>query len=220
MPKTEYAFGRSKVFIRNPKSLFELEEFRQSRNIELLTKIQAVYRGFKLRRKYKKMKKAQLVISSYLRSSKLRRKYLKMRNAAIVIQSYVRMWKHRKAFLAHRNKGAKSQSGKGAGVFGTQNGRNHGNEDYDQIYENSNFADEQRRRDEEARRLEEEKRRKEEEERRRREEAEAAERRRILEMRNRAATRLAAAVKGWLVRKRTRALFRFAVLIDDSHPNF
>lgn len=39
-PPEEYAWGRSKLFIRNPITLFKLEEIRKQRCIELATKIQ------------------------------------------------------------------------------------------------------------------------------------------------------------------------------------
>ena len=96
MPKTEYALGRSKVFIRNPRSLLELEEKRRVRNLQLLIKIQSLYRSWKLRTRYKKMRKAATTIKSYFKGWKAKSLYQKQRKAAILIQSIVRMWKHRK----------------------------------------------------------------------------------------------------------------------------
>jgi myosin heavy subunit len=36
----EYAWGRSKVFVRNPRALFDLEDKRRRATIVLVTKIQ------------------------------------------------------------------------------------------------------------------------------------------------------------------------------------
>jgi myosin-1 len=84
------------VFIRNPKSLLELEDKRRARNIQLLIKIQALFRSWRERTKYQKMKKSATTIKSHYKGFKARAAYVKQRNAAILIQSIVRMWKHRK----------------------------------------------------------------------------------------------------------------------------
>jgi myosin-1 len=100
LKKTEYAFGRSKVFIRNPKSLLDLEEKRRARNIQLLIKIQSTFRAWRQRTKYQKMKKSATTIKARYKGYKARSAYVKQRNAAILIQSIVRMWKHRKVCRA------------------------------------------------------------------------------------------------------------------------
>lgn len=60
----QHAYGRSKLFIRNPLTLFSLEEKRKAKTIWLAIRIQSVFRGFVKRKKYKEMKAAQIKISS------------------------------------------------------------------------------------------------------------------------------------------------------------
>ena len=83
---TEYAFGRSKIFIRNPRSLFDLEDKRKIQSTLLLIKIQAMFRGWMKRTLFKKMKKAQVTISSHYRGFKAKRAYTMERDAAILVQ--------------------------------------------------------------------------------------------------------------------------------------
>jgi myosin-1 len=155
MPKSEHSFGRSKLFIRSPRSLFDLEDKRKTRNIELLIRIQAIFRGWMKRALYQKMRKSQATIAARYKGFRARREYLKQRNAAILIASYVRMWKDRKPWLARKR--AEREAIEAIA----------------------------------------------------RAEAEEKARKARFEAETRAAVILAAFVRGWLVRKRTRALFRF-----------
>ncbi|XP_076356260.1 myosin 95E isoform X5 [Tachypleus tridentatus] len=72
---SEYTFGRTKIFIKNPRVLFELEEFRGHRLNELATLIQKTWRGWVQQQKYLRMKKYQTVIAANYLCAK-RRKYL------------------------------------------------------------------------------------------------------------------------------------------------
>ncbi|RUS71257.1 hypothetical protein EGW08_020980 [Elysia chlorotica] len=63
----EFAFGKTKIFIRNPRLLFDLEERRRQRMQNLATLIRAQWLGFKHRTHYKKMKASQVVISKRFR---------------------------------------------------------------------------------------------------------------------------------------------------------
>jgi hypothetical protein len=94
--RTEYAWGRSKVFVRNPRALFDLEDRRRAATIRLAIKIQAVYRGWRRRSQFKAMRKAQITIASNFRGFVHRNKFTKMRAAQILVASYVRMWLARK----------------------------------------------------------------------------------------------------------------------------
>ena len=96
MRTTEYSWGRSKIFIRNPRSLFDLEDRRRAQTIVLAVKIQSLFRGWKQKTLYKKMRKAQITISSNFRGFKAKRDFQKMKNAQILIASYLRMIKHRR----------------------------------------------------------------------------------------------------------------------------
>ena len=50
----DFSMGRSKVFIRSPKTVFELEELRRKRVEEIATFIQRMYRGWVKRRRVRR----------------------------------------------------------------------------------------------------------------------------------------------------------------------
>ncbi|VCX42430.1 unnamed protein product, partial [Gulo gulo] len=66
----ELAFGKTKIFIRSPKTLFFLEEQRRLRLQQLATLIQKTYRGWRCRAHYQLMRKSQIVISAWFRGSR------------------------------------------------------------------------------------------------------------------------------------------------------
>ncbi|XP_018412721.1 PREDICTED: unconventional myosin-Ib isoform X3 [Nanorana parkeri] len=96
IPKEEFSFGRSKIFIRNPRTLFRLEELRKERLEDLATLIQKIYRGWKCRTQFLLMKKSQIVVAAWVRRYLQRNKYKRIKSATIVMQSYTRGWKARK----------------------------------------------------------------------------------------------------------------------------
>uniref|UniRef100_A0A4W3J562 Myosin IB n=1 Tax=Callorhinchus milii TaxID=7868 RepID=A0A4W3J562_CALMI len=67
IPPEEFSYGRSKIFIRNPRTLFELEELRKRRLQDLATLIQKIYRGWKCRNDFLLMKKSQITIAAWAR---------------------------------------------------------------------------------------------------------------------------------------------------------
>uniref|UniRef100_A0A8C3SZA9 Unconventional myosin-Ia n=1 Tax=Chelydra serpentina TaxID=8475 RepID=A0A8C3SZA9_CHESE len=67
VPPAELAYGRTKIFIRTPRTLFDLEERRRQRVAELASLIQATYRGWKCRTHYQQMRKSQILISACFR---------------------------------------------------------------------------------------------------------------------------------------------------------
>ncbi|XP_078536530.1 unconventional myosin-Ib isoform X3 [Lissotriton helveticus] len=95
-PEEEYAFGRSKIFIRNPRTLFQLEDLRKQRLEDLATLIQKIYRGWKCRTHFLLMKKSQIVIAAWARRYAQQQKYSRIKSSTIVVQSYIRGWKARK----------------------------------------------------------------------------------------------------------------------------
>ncbi|XP_040213008.1 unconventional myosin-Ib isoform X3 [Rana temporaria] len=96
IPKEEFSFGRSKIFIRNPRTLFKLEELRKERLQDLATLIQKIYRGWKCRTRFLLMKKSQIVVAAWVRRYLQQNKYKKIKSATLVMQSYIRGWKARK----------------------------------------------------------------------------------------------------------------------------
>uniref|UniRef100_A0A4W3JZI7 Myosin IB n=1 Tax=Callorhinchus milii TaxID=7868 RepID=A0A4W3JZI7_CALMI len=96
IPPEEFSYGRSKIFIRNPRTLFELEELRKRRLQDLATLIQKIYRGWKCRNDFLLMKKSQITIAAWARRYLQRKKYMRLKSVALVVQSYIRGWKARK----------------------------------------------------------------------------------------------------------------------------
>uniref|UniRef100_A0A8C3JQC9 Unconventional myosin-Ia n=1 Tax=Calidris pygmaea TaxID=425635 RepID=A0A8C3JQC9_9CHAR len=72
-PPEELAFGHTKIFIRSPRTLFDLERRRQERVAELATLIQKTFRGWRCRTQYQLMRKSQIIISAWFRGHMVRR---------------------------------------------------------------------------------------------------------------------------------------------------
>lgn len=68
LPAAEFAIGLSKVFIRSPRTLYELNEFRNHRLNSLATLIQKTFRRHSQRNFFLKMRRSQIVISSAWRT--------------------------------------------------------------------------------------------------------------------------------------------------------
>ncbi|XP_034418130.1 unconventional myosin-Ib isoform X3 [Cyclopterus lumpus] len=96
VPAEEFSYGRSKIFIRNPRSLFFLEERRRQCLQNLATLIQKIYRGWKCRTHFLLLKKSQIVVSAWYRRYAQQKKYKKIKSATTVVQSYTRGWQARK----------------------------------------------------------------------------------------------------------------------------
>lgn len=90
---SEYVFGRTKLFIKNPRTVCELEEFRRERLNELAILIQKTWRGFVMREKFLRMRESQVILSSNYKCWKARREFLRKRQAATTIAAYYRGWK-------------------------------------------------------------------------------------------------------------------------------
>ncbi|XP_053352178.1 unconventional myosin-Ib isoform X1 [Clarias gariepinus] len=96
VPEEEFSYGRSKVFIRNPRTLFFLEEKRRQCLEDLATLIQKIYRGWKCRTHFLLLKKSQVVVAAWYRRYAQQKKYQKIKSSSIVVQSFIRGWKARK----------------------------------------------------------------------------------------------------------------------------
>ncbi|XP_024142060.1 unconventional myosin-Ib isoform X2 [Oryzias melastigma] len=122
VPAEEYAYGRSKIFIRNPKTLFFLEERRRQCLQDLATLIQKIYRGWKCRRQFLLMKKSQVVVAAWYRRYAQQKKYLKIKHATTVMQSFARGWQARKLLrqLKHQKRCEEAATTIAAYWHGTQ----------------------------------------------------------------------------------------------------
>ncbi|KAM6155005.1 unconventional myosin-Ia [Erethizon dorsatum] len=102
----ELAFGKTKIFIRSPKTLFYLEEQRRLRLQQLATLIQKIYRGWRCRTHYQQMRKSQIIISAWFRGNRQKKHYGKVKASALLIQAFVRGWKARKNYRKYFRSGA------------------------------------------------------------------------------------------------------------------
>ncbi|NXL07516.1 MYO1A protein, partial [Mesembrinibis cayennensis] len=98
LPPEELAFGHTKVFIRSPRTLFDLESRRQARVAQLATLIQKTFRGWRCRTRYQLMRKSQIIISAWFRGHAQKNKYKQMKRSVLIIQAYARGWKVRRAY--------------------------------------------------------------------------------------------------------------------------
>ncbi|XP_028250045.1 unconventional myosin-Ib isoform X3 [Parambassis ranga] len=96
VPAEEFSYGRSKIFIRNPRTLFFLEERRRQCLQDLATLIQKIYRGWKCRSHFLLLKQSQIVVAAWYRRYAQQKKYQTIKNATTVVQSYTRGWQARK----------------------------------------------------------------------------------------------------------------------------
>ncbi|KAF5910625.1 hypothetical protein HPG69_004713 [Diceros bicornis minor] len=122
IPMEEYSFGRSKIFIRNPRTLFKLEDLRKQRLEDLATLIQKIYRGWKCRTHFLLMRKSQIVIAAWYRRYAQQKRYQQIKSSALVIQSYIRGWKARKILreLKHQKRCEEAATTIAAYWHGTQ----------------------------------------------------------------------------------------------------
>uniref|UniRef100_A0A8C5ICL7 Unconventional myosin-Ia n=1 Tax=Junco hyemalis TaxID=40217 RepID=A0A8C5ICL7_JUNHY len=97
-PDEELAFGHTKIFIRSPRTLFDLERRRQERVAELATLIQKMFRGWRCRTQYQLMRKSQILISAWFRGHRQKNQYKQMKRSALILQAYARGWKARKTY--------------------------------------------------------------------------------------------------------------------------
>uniref|UniRef100_A0A669Q6L5 Unconventional myosin-Ia n=1 Tax=Phasianus colchicus TaxID=9054 RepID=A0A669Q6L5_PHACC len=95
-PSEELAYGHTKIFIRSPRTLFDLEKRRQQRVAELATLIQAMFRGWRCRKQYQLMRKSQILISAWFRGHAQRNRYKQMKRSVLLLQAYARGWKSRR----------------------------------------------------------------------------------------------------------------------------
>ncbi|XP_064590808.1 unconventional myosin-Ia isoform X1 [Zonotrichia leucophrys gambelii] len=95
-PAEELAFGHTKIFIRSPRTLFDLERRRQERVAELATLIQKMFRGWRCRTQYQRMRKSQILISAWFRGHRQKNQYKQMKRSVLILQAYARGWKSRR----------------------------------------------------------------------------------------------------------------------------
>eukprot|EP00054_Salpingoeca_dolichothecata_P020144 m.126631 g.126631 ORF g.126631 m.126631 type:complete len:1134 (+) comp23507_c0_seq9:802-4203(+) len=113
LAKEEYRIGQTKLFIRNPKTLFKIEEMYLLQRHVIATTLQAQVRGFVKRKQFKDMRAAVTMIAKHWRRfaavryrKRLKRAYIIIKKAVIrfkkkrdlakkVIEKFIRGYKNR-----------------------------------------------------------------------------------------------------------------------------
>ncbi|KAI8810433.1 P-loop containing nucleoside triphosphate hydrolase protein [Cladochytrium replicatum] len=100
----EYAFGATKVFIKHPSTLFQIEEARNTQKHGLATHIRAVYLGYIRRKLYKAEMRSLIVLQALARMKHSSAQYSRMRNATLMITANFRGYVARKLVRGLRRK--------------------------------------------------------------------------------------------------------------------
>ncbi|KAJ8922250.1 hypothetical protein NQ315_004187 [Exocentrus adspersus] len=88
--KDDYQMGKTKIFIRHPKTLFATEDAFQLKKHELASKIQATWKALMQRRRYLKMKESAIIIQKNIRRFLAIRQAQKRRKAANTIRRFIK----------------------------------------------------------------------------------------------------------------------------------
>ncbi|XP_028681088.1 unconventional myosin-Ih [Erpetoichthys calabaricus] len=99
----EYKLGRTKIFIRHPKTLFATEDAFQICKNELATKVQAKYKGYKVKGEYQRQKQAAIKIETCWRGVKARKDRRKREWAVKVIKKFIKGFMYRNQPLCKEN---------------------------------------------------------------------------------------------------------------------
>ncbi|XP_031427045.1 unconventional myosin-Ih [Clupea harengus] len=86
----EYKMGRTKIFIRHPRTLFATEDAYEICKNELATKIQAQYKGYRVKGEFKKQKEAATKIETCWRGAQARKEREKRAWAVKVIKKFIK----------------------------------------------------------------------------------------------------------------------------------
>ncbi|KAG8590231.1 hypothetical protein GDO81_006687 [Engystomops pustulosus] len=86
----EYKMGRTKIFIRFPKTLFATEDALEVRKQSIATFLQSRWRGYHQRQKFLHMKHSAIQIQSWWRGTVGRRKAAKRKWAVEVVRRFVK----------------------------------------------------------------------------------------------------------------------------------
>ncbi|KAM9311374.1 unconventional myosin-Va isoform 4-T4 [Gastrophryne carolinensis] len=100
LDKDKYQFGKTKIFFRAGQVAY-LEKIRADKLRMACIRIQKTIRGWLLRKKYLRMKKAAINIQRHVRGYQARclAKFLRRTRAAIIIQKFQRMYVVRQRYL-------------------------------------------------------------------------------------------------------------------------
>ncbi|KAM9391983.1 unconventional myosin-Ih [Pholidichthys leucotaenia] len=86
----EYKMGRTKIFIRHPRTLFATEDAYERCKHELATRLQAKYKGYRAKGEYRKQKEAATKIEACWRGTQARKEKEKRAWAVKVIKKFIK----------------------------------------------------------------------------------------------------------------------------------
>jgi Myosin head (motor domain)/Unconventional myosin tail, actin- and lipid-binding/IQ calmodulin-binding motif len=86
----DYQYGATKIFLKEPATLFCLEYMRVLSLGRVVSKVAALYRAHKGKRDYQKIKKAWLKQQANVRGHLQRKRYIKMKTSAVKCQAIIR----------------------------------------------------------------------------------------------------------------------------------
>ncbi|XP_006640272.2 unconventional myosin-Ih isoform X1 [Lepisosteus oculatus] len=99
----EYKLGRTKIFIRHPRTLFATEDAFQICKNELATKIQARYKGYRVKGEYQRQKEAATKIETCWRGVLARKERKRRAWAAKTIRKFIKGFINRNQPLCEEN---------------------------------------------------------------------------------------------------------------------
>ncbi|XP_036820616.1 unconventional myosin-Ic isoform X2 [Oncorhynchus mykiss] len=86
----EYKLGRSKIFIRFPKTLFATEDALETRKHSLANKLQASWKGYSQKTKYRKLRSSAVVVQAWWKGILACRRARRRREAANTIRRFIK----------------------------------------------------------------------------------------------------------------------------------
>ncbi|KAM4576529.1 unconventional myosin-Ih [Odontesthes bonariensis] len=86
----EYKMGRTKIFIRHPRTLYATEDAFEKCKHDLATRLQAKYKGYKAKGEYRKQKEAAIKIETCWRGVQARKEKEKRAWAVKVIKKFIK----------------------------------------------------------------------------------------------------------------------------------
>eukprot|EP00730_Choanoeca_flexa_P005615 TRINITY_DN11985_c2_g1_i3.p1 TRINITY_DN11985_c2_g1~~TRINITY_DN11985_c2_g1_i3.p1 ORF type:complete len:1188 (+),score=415.45 TRINITY_DN11985_c2_g1_i3:134-3697(+) len=92
IPNSAYKMGNTKIFIRNPKTLFRVEAAFQQKRHWIASKIQARYRGYAQKKRYLEIKAATLLLCTQWRRIMAKKQLAKLKVAQHTIRLGIVRW--------------------------------------------------------------------------------------------------------------------------------
>ncbi|XP_025836978.1 myosin-IB [Agrilus planipennis] len=102
--KEDYRMGKTKIFIRFPKTLFETEDAFQLKKHDIAAIIQSKWKGIMQRRRFLKMRENAITIQKYCRRHLAQKEAKRRREAAFVITRFIKGYLKRNGPVTDENR--------------------------------------------------------------------------------------------------------------------